>query len=222
MAIQGFRNKKINIKKDMTDIFEIFADLSYFGVFLVLVGVNSPPILMPPTWIILSSFYALDPSLNPILLAIVGATGATIGRSILKKISGLFRKFVGHEQKSNLDIIGDFLNRKKYGYVFASFLFAATPLPSNVLFITYGLMKAKSFGIYVGFWCGRALSYYVMISISNIVLTPLLQIFEERYVAILIIDAVGIVSVILFTSFDWALFITQRKLKLVRPKLWRL
>jgi hypothetical protein len=205
----------------MIDIFEIFGAVSYFGVFLILVVANTIPILMPPTWIILSSFYALDTSLNPILLAIVGATGATIGRFLLKKISGLFRKFVGTEQKSNLDVIGDFLNRKKYGYVFASFLFAATPLPSNVLFITYGLMKAKSFGIYVGFWCGRALSYYVMISISNIVLTPLLQIFEERYVAILLIDVIGIVSVVLFTSFDWALFITQRKLKLVRPKLWR-
>jgi len=206
----------------MIDIFEIFGSFSYFGVFLILIVANAIPILMPPTWIILSSFYVLDPSLEPILLAIIGATGATIGRFILKKISSLFRKFVGPEQKSNLDVIGDFLNRKKYGYVVASFLFAATPLPSNMLFITYGLMKAKSFGIYVGFWFGRALSYYVMISISNIVLTPLLQIFEERYMAILLIDAIGIISVILFTSFDWALFITQRKLKLVRPKLWRL
>jgi len=205
----------------MTDIFEIFGGFSYFGSFLFLIVTNAIPILMPPTWIILSSFYALDPSLNPILLAIIGATGATIGRFILKKISSLFRKFVGPAQKSNLDVIGDFLNRKKYGYIVASFLFAATPLPSNMLFITYGLMKAKSLGIYVGFWCGRAISYYVMISISNIVLTPLLQIFEERYMAILLIDAIGIVSVILFTSFDWALFITQRKLKLVRPKLWR-
>jgi len=205
----------------MTDIFEIFGGFSYFGSFLFLIVTNAIPILMPPTWIILSSFYALDPSLNPILLAIIGATGATIGRFILKKISSLFRKFVGPAQKSNLDVIGDFLNRKKYGYIVASFLFAATPLPSNMLFITYGLMKAKSLGIYVGFWCGRVISYYVMISISNIVLTPLLQIFEERYMAILLIDAIGIVSVILFTSFDWALFITQRKLKLVRPKLWR-
>lgn len=68
----------------MMDIFEIFAELSYFGVFLVLIAVNSPPILMPPTWIILSSFYALDPSLNLVVLSIVGATGATIGRFILK------------------------------------------------------------------------------------------------------------------------------------------
>ena len=221
MAIQGFRNKKINFRVGMTDIFEIFAKLSYFGVFLVLIGFNSPPILMPPTWIILSSFYAFDPSLNPIILSIVGATGATIGRFILKNISSFFRKFVGSEQQSNLDIIGDFLNRKKYGYVLASFLFAATPLPSNMLFITYGLMKTKSFGLYVGFWFGRALSYYVMLSISNIVLTPFLQIFEERYVGILLLDGISIGSVILFASINWALLITQRKLKFVKPKLWR-
>ena len=176
---------------------------------------------MPPTWIILSSFHAFDPSLNPIVLSIVGATGATIGRFILKNISGYFRKFVGPEQKSNLDIIGDFFNRKKYGYVLASFLFAATPLPSNMLFITYGLMKAKSFGLYVGFWFGRALSYYVMISISNIVLTPFLQIFEERYIGILLLDGLSIGSVIFFTSINWALLITQKKLKFVKPKLWR-
>lgn len=205
----------------MTDIFEIFSKLSYFGVFLVLIGVNSPPILMPPTWIILSSFYAFDPSLNLIVLSIVGATGATIGRFILKNISSFFRKFVGSEQQSNLDIIGNFLNQKKYGYVLASFLFAATPLPSNMLFITYGLMKAKSFGIYIGFWFGRALSYYIMLSISNIVLTPFLQIFEERYVGILLLDSISISSVIFFASIDWALLITQKKLKFVKPKLWR-
>jgi len=182
------------------DIFEIFAELSYLGVFLVLIGVNTSPILMPPTWIILSSFYALDPNLNIVILSVIGATGATIGRFVLKNISSFFRKFVSTEQKSNLDIIGNFLNRKKYGYLLASFLFGATPLPSNMLFITYGLMKAKSISLYVGFWFGRALSYYVMLSISNIVLTPFLQIFEERYIGILILDGISIGSVIFFTS----------------------
>lgn len=203
------------------DIFEIFVKLSYLGVFFILIGVNSAPFLMPPTWIILSSFYALDPSLNLIILSIVGATGATIGRFILKNISSFFRKFVGSEQQSNLDIIGNFLNRKKYGYVMASFLFAATPLPSNILFITYGLMKTKSFGLYVGFWFGRALSYYVMLSISSIVLIPFLQIFEDRYIGILLLDGIGITSVIFFASINWALLITEKKLKFVKPKLWR-
>ena len=72
------------------DIFEIFGEYSYFGIFLVLIGVNASPILMPPSWIVLTSFYLLDPSLNVVILAMVGATGATIGRFFLKKISGLF------------------------------------------------------------------------------------------------------------------------------------
>ena len=166
------------------DIFEFFSEFSYLGIFLVLIGVNTAPILMPPSWIVLTSFYLLDPSLNIVILAMVGATGATLGRFFLKKISGLFRKFVGEEQKSNLDIIGDYLNRKKYGYIIASFLFGATPLPSNMLFIAYGLMRAKSMGIYVGFWFGRTISYIIMIYSGNAVLTPFLELFEDRLTAI--------------------------------------
>jgi len=205
----------------MADIFEIFGELSYFGIFLVLIGVNASPILMPPSWIVLTSFYLLDPNLNIVLLSVVGATGATIGRYVLKKISGLFRKFVAEEQKSNLDIIGDYLNRKKFGYVIASFLFGATPLPSNMLFITYGLMKAKSIGIYIGFWFGRVLSYIIMIYFGNAVLKPFLEIFEDRLVGILLVDVAGIVVIIFFASINWSLLITQRKLKFTKPKLWR-
>jgi len=169
----------------------------------------------------LTSFYLLDPNLNIVLLSIVGATGATIGRYFLKKISGLFRKFIGEEQKSNLDIIGDFLNKKKFGYVIASFLFGATPLPSNMLFITYGLMKAKSIGIYIGFWFGRVLSYIIMIYLGNAVLKPFLEIFEDRLLGILLVDVSGIVVIIFFASINWSLLITQRKLKFTKPKLWR-
>ena len=203
------------------DIFEFFGEFSYLGIFLVLIGVNAAPILMPPSWIILTSFYLLDPNLNVVFLAMVGATGATIGRFVLKKISGLFRKFVAEEQKSNLDIIGDYLNRKKYGYLIASFLFGATPLPSNVLFITYGLMRAKSIGIYVGFWFGRTISYIIMIYFGNAVLTPFLEIFEDRLTGILLIDGVGIGMIVLFASINWTVLITERKIKFVKPKIWR-
>jgi uncharacterized membrane protein YdjX (TVP38/TMEM64 family) len=205
----------------MADIFEIFGEFSYFGIFLVLIGVNASPILMPPSWIVLTSFYLLDPNLNIVFLSMVGATGATIGRLVLKKISGIFRRFVGEEQKSNLDIIGDYLNRKKFGYLIASFLFGATPLPSNMLFIAYGLMRAKSIGIYLGFWFGRVLSYIIMIYFGNAVLKPFLEIFEDRLIGILLVDVVGIGVIIFFASINWSLLITKRKLKFVKPKLWR-
>ena len=205
----------------MVDIFDIIVEYSYFGIFLLLIGINAAPILMPPTWIVLSSFFALDSSLDPLLLALVGATGATIGRLILKNLSSFFRRFVGKEQKSNLDAIGNFLNRKKFGYVLTSFLFAATPLPSNMLFVAYGMMKAKSIGLYFGFWLGRVLSYYIMITISSFVLTPFLELFEDKIIGILVADVVGIGTVVIFTCINWQILLLERKLQFVRPKLWK-
>ena len=206
----------------MIDIFETIIEYSYFGIFLLLIGINAAPILMPPTWIVLSSFFALDSSLDPLLLALVGATGATIGRLILKNLSSFFRRFIGKEQESNLDTIGNFLNKKKFGYTLTSFLFAATPLPSNMLFVAYGMMRAKSIGLYIGFWCGRLVSYYIMITISEAVLTPLLELFEDRIIGIIVADIVGIGSVIFFTCINWQALLFERKLKFVRPKLWRI
>ena len=206
----------------MADIIETVIEYSYIGIFLLLIAVNAAPILMPPTWIILSSFFALDSSLDPFVLALVGATGATIGRFFLKRISGLFRRFVGKEQESNLDAIGNFLNKKKFGYTLTSFLFAATPLPSNMLFVAYGMMRAKSIGLYIGFWCGRLVSYYIMITISEAVLTPFLQLFEDRIIGIIVADIVGIGSVVLFTCINWKVLLIERKLKFVKPRLWRI
>jgi len=206
----------------MPDLFESVLEFSYLGIFFLLILVNAAPLLMPPTWIILASFYTIDTSYDPLVLALVGATGATIGRFILKQVSTVFRRFIHKEQKSHLDAIGIFLNAKKFGYVITSFLFAATPLPSNMLFVTYGLLKAKSIGLYIGFWAGRVVSYYLMISISSIVLTPFVELFEERYIGILIADGLGISVIILFTCINWTLLLSQRKLKLTRPKLWKL
>ena len=206
----------------MSNLFESIAEYSYAGIFLLLIGVNAAPLLMPPTWIILSSFFVLDQSFDPITLSLIGATGATIGRFFLKIVSGYFRTVVGNQQKTNLDSIGNFLNRKKFGYIISSFLFAATPLPSNMLFIAYGLMRAKSFGLYLGFWLGRVISYYIMISISKIVLTPFIELFEDRYIGILVADVLGISVVIFFTCIDWNLLLISRKFKLVKPRLWRL
>lgn len=203
------------------DFFEAFAELSYLGVFAALVAVNAAPVLMPPSWIILASFGALDPSLDPLALALVGATAATLGRAVLKQAGSRLGPLVGKEQRGNLGSLGRYLEKKRWGYALASFLFAATPLPSNMLFIAYGLMKARSAGLYAGFWAGRALSYYVMISASAVVLEPFADLFADRYVGILVADAAGVAAVFAFMSIDWTALVTQRRLRFTRPRLRR-
>ena len=60
-----------------------------------------------------------------------------------------------------------------------------------------------------------------MIYFGNAVLQPFLEIFEDRLTAILLIDGVGIGVIVLFASINWTVLITQRKIKFVKPKIWR-
>jgi len=204
----------------MADIFEIFDGFSYLGPLIVLFLVNISPILMPPNWLILSSFYALDDSMNIAVLAIVGATASTAGRFVLKQLVSKFKNH-SNNNTSNLTVIGDYLNKKKYGYVVSSFVFAATPLPDNILFVAYGLIKAKSIGMYVGFWFGKLLAFYVMLTISPVILIPFTRLFEDRLVGILLADGLGIMAIIIFAAIDWNILLNKKKLRLVKPRLWR-
>ncbi|MBI2643428.1 MAG: hypothetical protein HYW92_03920 [Nitrosarchaeum sp.] len=204
----------------MADIFEIFDGFSYLGPLIVLFLVNISPILMPPNWLILSSFYALDDSMNIAVLAIVGATASTAGRFVLKQLVSKFKNH-SNNNTSNLTVIGDYLNKKKYGYVISSFVFAVTPLPDNILFVAYGLIKAKSIGMYVGFWFGKLLAFYVMLTISPAILIPFTKLFEDRLVGILLADGLGIIAIIIFAVIDWNLLLNKKKLRLVKPSLWR-
>ena len=50
--------------------FESVLEFSYLGIFFLLILVNAAPLLMPPTWIILASFYVIDSSYDPLVLCI--------------------------------------------------------------------------------------------------------------------------------------------------------
>jgi hypothetical protein len=158
--------------------------------------------------------------MNLIVLVVVGATASTAGRLVLKQLVSKFKNH-SNNNTSNLDVIGNYLNKKKYGYVISSFIFAVTPLPDNILFVAYGLIKAKSIGMYVGFWFGKLLAFYVMLTISPALLVPFTRIFEDRLVGILLADGLGIVAIIVFAAIDWNILLNEKKFKLVKPRLWR-
>lgn len=206
----------------MEDIFDLFGKLSYLGLFLLLIAMNASPILMPPTWIVLASFYTIDPTLDILVLATVGATGALVGRIILMFISRFFRRFIGAERKSNLDVLAEYMKKKKYGYFSASFLFAITPLPSNLLFMAYGIMRVKNVALFAGFWIGRTIAYYVMISISAVTLKPFLELFDDSLTGILVTDIFSIIMIVIFACINWNKLITEKKLEFVKPKFWRI
>lgn len=198
----------------------LFSGYTYPFVFFIIFVLSVIPILTPPTWIVIVSAYSLNDQLNPILLSMIGASAAIAGRLILLQLSTVGRKAINDHRKNSLDKFRKYLEKTRYGYLIGTLLFAILPLPSNMLFISYGLMKAKSIGIVVGFWLGRFVSYIIMINLSQYFLKSFKEIINSDIISLIFIDILGILMTLLMLLIDWNILLSNHKLVFIRPKIF--
>lgn len=198
----------------------LFSGYTYPFVFFIIFVISIIPILTPPTWIVIVSAYSLNDQLNPILLSMIGASAAIAGRLILLQLSTVGRKAIDDNRKNSLDKFRKYLEKTRYGYLIGTLLFAILPLPSNMLFISYGLMKAKSIGIVVGFWLGRFVAYIIMINLSQYFFYSLKEYINSDILSLIFIDILGILMTLLMLLIDWNILLSNHKLVFIRPKIF--
>lgn len=198
----------------------LFSGYTYPFVFFIIFVISIIPILTPPTWIVIVSAYSLNDQLNPILLSMIGASAAIAGRLILLQLSTVGRKAISDHRKNSLDKFRKYLEKTRYGYLIGTLLFAILPLPSNMLFISYGLMKAKSIGIVVGFWLGRLVTYIIMINLSQYFFNSFKEYINSDILSLIFIDILGILMTLLMLLIDWNILLSNHKLVFIRPKIF--
>src|SRR5881227_2317775 len=132
-------------------------------VFLIIFGVvfflSVLPAFAPPTWMVVS-FIAIRYNVNILALALVGAVAATLGRIVLAKLSDAIvrQKFLSEATKQNIDHIKLQLEKNRK-LTFGIFLvYGFSPLPSNHLFIAYGLTGLELRLIAIPFFVGRVVT----------------------------------------------------------------
>lgn len=191
---------------------------AFLVIFLIVFVLNVIPVFAPPTWTVVS-FIAIRFSLNVIVLALVAAVAATLGRLLLAKLSTVIvrQKFLSHGAKENIDAVKVRLesNRK---LTFSIFLFYAfSPLPSNHLFIAYGLTALKLKLIAVPFLLGRAVSYAFWAVTASSVARRLAyeslttkSFFSYYFIAS---QLFGLLVIYVFTKIDWSSFLNERKFR---------
>lgn len=194
--------------------------LLFVGVFLL----NLIPAFAPPTWMVFSFIGFRNAHSNVALLAVVGAMAATLGRLTLAKLARVVirRKFLSEETKQNIDSIRKGLEGKRK-LTFSVFLFYAfTPLPSNYLFLAYGLTTMDLKLIGVPFFLGRSVSYGFWGLTSSAVSR---RIAMESTQALSYLSGYFIASQILllyliylFTRIDWRAVFAGKKLRWIPRK----
>lgn len=134
---------------------------SLLTLFLLVFALNVVPAFAPPTWMLLSFFGLRFPDASPWSVAWVGASAATGGRVVLaylaQRISG--SRWFPESMRANLRSAAEAIERRRATSSVAILLFAFTPLPSNTLFLAYGLSRAPLPLLAVPFFAGRFVSY---------------------------------------------------------------
>jgi membrane protein YqaA with SNARE-associated domain len=107
----------------------------YFGIFLIsLIGASSIFFPIPYTVVI----FALGERFEPLWIALAAGAGSAIGEFSGYLLGFGGRKAISERYKRKMDFLMKVFN--KFGPV-VIFLFAATPLPDDLLFIPLGVMR---------------------------------------------------------------------------------
>jgi len=180
---------------------------------------NTIPAFAPPTWMALSYVGFKYPLQNVMLLGLVGAMAATLGRLTLAKLSRAIirQKFLSQTTRDNIDAIREGLEHRRTLTFGVFLLYAFSPLPSNYLFIAYGLTSLGWKLIAIPFFIGRVVGYSFWALAGSTAARKIA--FEsseaQSYLGVYFVACqILLLSVIyLFTKIDWRALFRQKKLK---------
>jgi hypothetical protein len=130
---------------------------TFLGVFLV----NLIPIFGPPTWIVLSFIAIFYPIPSFILFVLTALVAAVLGRFFLILFSKhiVRNRFFSKRYIKNMEYLRKHFEKRAYLPSLIFFIDAITPLPSDQLFIAYGLTGHKARYALVPFAIGRFFTY---------------------------------------------------------------
>lgn len=135
-------------------------------LFVLIFGLNLILAFAPPTWMALALVGFEFPGTGAVHLAVVGAVAATLGRLTLARLSHwLLREgLLSDAHRANIDVIKDRLEKRTALTVGLFLFYAFSPLPSNFLFIAYGLTGLPLPRVALPFFIGRLASYTFFIA----------------------------------------------------------
>src|SRR6516164_4935952 len=191
-------------------------------LFIVIFVLNLLPAFAPPTWTAMSFIGLTVPDINFVSLAVIAATAASLGRITLAKLSRVIvrQRLLSEQTRLNIDAIKQGIEGRPV-MTFGTFLaYSFSPLPSNFLFIAYGLTTLSIAFLALPFFVGRLVSYAFWIKTASAIGDRLeLDWFESApyFVAYFIVSQLLLIPIIYgFTRVDWHAVFARKRFKWLR------
>ncbi|MEP6607983.1 MAG: hypothetical protein ABJA83_04830 [Burkholderiaceae bacterium] len=188
-------------------------------LFLAIFALNVIPAFAPPTWMALSFFGFKHPDAQFWLVALVAASAATCGRLVLVHFAKRIvrTRWLRPAMRENLAAVAEAIERRRATSVVAFLLLALSPLPSNILFLAYGLTGAPLRLLAVPFFVGRLVSYAVAVEGGSLVArhfeSELTGAGHWAWIYFVAVQLALLALLYGFTRVDWRKALAEKRLR---------
>ncbi len=188
-------------------------------LFAVVFILNVLPAFAPPTWMTLSAVGLSTPDAPVVPLALIGAAAATLGRIVLARFSRTIirAKLLDEPTRRNIDAIKRRLETRPAATFGVFLAYAFSPLPSNYLFIAYGLTTLRLALVAIPFFFGRLASYAFWVTTASTIGNRLDvdSIESASYVGVyfIISQLLLVPAIYVFARIDWRAAFDEHRLR---------
>ncbi len=162
-----------------------------------------------------------SPGVNPWLTALTAATAATAGRLVLAKLAYLLvrQRWLSARTKENVELVKVRLEKHRAMTFGAVLAYTCSPLPSNSLFIAYGLTSLPLAPVAVASFIGRFLTYSVWVVMAMEVAQKVVvdegSVFAYLGGYFVVTQVLMLGLVVLFAKLDWRAWFASKTVQLM-------
>ncbi len=184
----------------IANLFNYLEQLGYLGAFIISV-LGTLSIIFPIPYLITIYVMATTELYNPIILGCISGLGATIGEITLYILARMGRFALSEKKLKEMDMLRTYLDR--YGWI-AVFVFAATPLPDDILYPLLGLIRYDATKLFISCFLGKSL-LSTLIAYAGILSIDVIDYFvgESSICVNIAMLIVIIISVVIILKIDW-------------------
>ena len=195
--------------------------MTTLSLFVIIFVLNCLPAFAPPTWMVLSAMTFSSPRANPWLTVLAAATAATAGKLVLAKMAYILvrQRWLSARTKENVDLVKARLEKHRAMTFGAVLAYTCSPLPSNSLFIAYGLTSLPLAPVAAASFIGRFLTYSLWVVMAMEVAQKAVvdegSVFAYLGGYFVVTQVLMLALVVFFTRLDWRAWFATKTVQLM-------
>lgn len=200
-------HEALNITVDFKEIFnQIIASYGYLGFFIVSF-IATLSILLPVPYLIAIYLAGSTQQFNPAFIGLASGLGAALGELWLYFVGAGGRRIIPNKFRERADKLRRLI--ESYGVFSIVFVFAATPLPDDLIYPTLGILKLDIKQIFLAAFLGKtllaAVAAYAGYYSYDVILSYLGE--ESSFWVSMIIIILAFIMAYVILRIDWEKYI---------------